>query len=216
MGIGMKVDEFEDVLKVGEHIGVEFKSARGGAKDFVIYADHMTADNASKALKCGPVTPDNLSPVSKNSIIARFFKQMGRADELGSGTKNLYHYTRLYSGCDPQLDEGDTFSVTIPLNETYSADKGDPIKSHKGINDPIKPREGMNETVNEIVNEIVNETVNSIVLELIRKTLGIGSAALVPAVGKSRATVMRAVALLKQRHLIEHRGSDKTGGYYAI
>ena len=68
----------------------------------------------------------------------------------------------------------------------------------------------------ETVSETLNETVNGIVLELICKTPGIGSAVLVSAVGKSRATVMRAVALLKQRRLIEHCGSDKTGGYYAI
>ena len=36
---------------------------------------------------------------------------MGRADELGSGTRNLYHYTRLYSNADPVLEEGDTFTA---------------------------------------------------------------------------------------------------------
>ena len=67
---------------------------------------------------------------------------------------------------------------------------------------------------NEPLNETVNETVRNIVANLICETPGIGSAALVSAVGKSRATVMRAVALLKQQGIIEHRGSDKTGGYF--
>ena len=35
-------------------------------------------------------------------------------------------------------------------------------------------------------------------------------------VGKSAATVKRAVSSLVSEGLIEHRGSKKTGGYYAI
>ena len=32
---------------------------------------------------------------------------MGRSEELGSGTRNLYKFSRLYSGEDPVLVEGD-------------------------------------------------------------------------------------------------------------
>lgn len=77
-----------------------------------------------------------------------------------------------------------------------------------------KSNEPINEPLNETVKGTVNETVKNIVANLICKTPGIGSAALVSAVGKSRATVMRSVALLKQQGIIEHRGSDKTGGYF--
>lgn len=48
----------------------------------------------------------------------------------------------------------------------------------------------------------------------VEKKLRADGWAMVSAVGKSRATVMRAVALLKQQGVIEHRGSDKTGGYF--
>ena len=188
----------------------EFSSARPA--NFVIYADRMMADNASKALRCGPVTPDNLSPVSKNPIIARFFKQMGRADELGSGTKNLYHYSRLYSGCDPQLDEGDTFKVTVPLNDAHSADKGDPIKPHEGIN----------ETVNDPlsshgpINDPINDPIKIKVMGFISEEPGINREQLASRMGKSVETVKRAIAPLVAAGKIEHRGSKKTGGYYAI
>ena len=49
----------------------------------------------------------------------------GRADELGSVTRNLYHYTRLYSGADPVMDEEDVFSITNPLNDGFSPEVGD-------------------------------------------------------------------------------------------
>ena len=38
-----------------------------------------------------------------------------RADQLGSGVRNLYFYTDLYSGGTPELIEGDIFKTIIPL-----------------------------------------------------------------------------------------------------
>ncbi|MDR0416735.1 MAG: hypothetical protein LBH76_05365, partial [Propionibacteriaceae bacterium] len=37
------------------------------------------------------------------------------ADRLGSGVRNLYKYTPIYSGQDPKLIEGDVFTAIIPL-----------------------------------------------------------------------------------------------------
>ena len=38
-----------------------------------------------------------------------------RADQFGSGICNLYKYTKLYSGGDPKLVEGNIFKTIIPL-----------------------------------------------------------------------------------------------------
>lgn len=54
-------------------------------------------------------------PAPKNPIIARVFTQMGRSEELGSGTRNLYKLSRLYSGADPVLVEGDCFEAFVPV-----------------------------------------------------------------------------------------------------
>ena len=43
---------------------------------------------------------------------------IGRADQLGSGIRNLYKYTKLYSGGEPELIEGDIFKTIIPLPMT--------------------------------------------------------------------------------------------------
>lgn len=86
----------------------------------VIEKDCLWADNANRAAFHGLITPDNVQPVPKNPIIAAFFKQIGNADELGSGTRNLFRYVRLYSGADPVLDEEDQFKVTIPLVESHN------------------------------------------------------------------------------------------------
>jgi len=38
------------------------------------------------------INPENFSPYPKNLMIARFFKEIGRVDELGSGIRNTYKY----------------------------------------------------------------------------------------------------------------------------
>ncbi len=51
-------------------------------------------ENANRAFRYGRITPKNLEPEPKNSILANFFHQIRLADELGSGVRNLYKYVR--------------------------------------------------------------------------------------------------------------------------
>ena len=41
--------------------------------------------------------------------------QIGRADTLGSGVRNLYTYAKMYSESEPILEEGDIFKTKISL-----------------------------------------------------------------------------------------------------
>ena len=63
----------------------------------------------------GRIDPETFTPQSKNPIIAKFFMNIGRADQLGSGIRNLYKHMKLYSGGEPELIEGDIFKTIIPL-----------------------------------------------------------------------------------------------------
>lgn len=103
---------------------------------FVIEKDQMYVENASRASKEGYITMDNLEPNPKNPIIASFFRNIGYADQLGSGVRNLFKYTRLYSGKDSEFKEGDIFRIIVPLDDAYSFDFGTatdklPINSDK-------------------------------------------------------------------------------------
>ncbi len=89
---------------------------------FVIEKKKIYVENANRATKDGVITPENLEPNPKNPIIAAFFRDIGYADQLGSGVRNLYKYSRLYSGKDPEFKEGDVFRITVPLEEEYSFD----------------------------------------------------------------------------------------------
>ena len=94
------------------------------AAKFVIETDRMYVENANRASRQGIITPENLEPNPKNPIISSFFRNIGRADRLGSGVRNLYKYSKYYSGEEPIFTEDDVFRIIVPLNETYSFDFG--------------------------------------------------------------------------------------------
>jgi len=49
-------------------------------------------------------------------LLAHFFINIGRADVLGSGVRNLYRFTKIYSGGEPELIDGDVFKTIVPLS----------------------------------------------------------------------------------------------------
>lgn len=89
---------------------------------FVIEKDGMYVENANRATKEGFITVDNLEPNPKNPIIAAFFRNIGYADQLGSGVRKLFQYCKYYSGKEPEFIEGDVFRIIVPLDEEYSYD----------------------------------------------------------------------------------------------
>ena len=82
----------------------------------IIQKDRVVFENANKTHGFGEINPDNFTPFTKNPAIAKVFREIGYAEELGSGVKNLYKYSKLYGGSDPKLVEGDIFTTTILLD----------------------------------------------------------------------------------------------------
>ena len=65
-----------------------------------------------------------LEPNPKNPLIASFFRNIGYADQLGSGVRKLFKYSKYYSGKDPEFIEDDVFRIIVPLDDEYSFDYG--------------------------------------------------------------------------------------------
>ena len=82
---------------------------------FIVEKDRIYTENSNNPHGHGLIDPANFSPFPKNPTIAKFFKEIGRADELGSGVRNLFKYCKFYSGRIPQLIEEDIFKTIIPL-----------------------------------------------------------------------------------------------------
>ena len=81
----------------------------------IIENDRIVTENWCLPKSPGRIDPNSFTPYPKNPLLANFFINIGRADVLGSGVRNLYKYTKMYSGCEPELIEGDVFRTIVPL-----------------------------------------------------------------------------------------------------
>jgi ATP-dependent DNA helicase RecG len=161
---------------------------------FIIERDQMFTENANRAEKNGAITPDNLQPNPKNPIIAAFFRNIGYADELGSGVRNLYKYGRRYSGRDPELIDGDVFRIVVPLDDEYSFD-AEMVKVQS---------KGKDCTINCTLTETA-------VLDFLRGNPNATQNTIAVAVGRSLRSVKSAVASLKEKGLLERDGAKRNG-----
>lgn len=89
----------------------------------VIEKHEVRTENASRSLFEGRLELSDFNPVSKNPTIAGVFTNIGFAEELGSGMRNLQKYSRAYSGKPAELVEGDVFRASVPLTPR-SASRG--------------------------------------------------------------------------------------------
>ncbi|MBN1971352.1 MAG: hypothetical protein JXR48_17795 [Candidatus Delongbacteria bacterium] len=64
----------------------------------------------------------NFSPFPKNPVLARVFKEIGYADELGSGIRNMVKYLSVITNTQPQLIEEDIFKLIIPFPSNMHVD----------------------------------------------------------------------------------------------
>ena len=64
----------------------------------VIEKDRIFTENGNKPYIHGNINPEMNTPYPKNPTIARFFKEIGLADELGSGVRKITQYAEAYAG----------------------------------------------------------------------------------------------------------------------
>ena len=86
----------------------------------------------------------------------------------------------------------------IFMRPDLSGQNHDPINDP--INDPIK-----------LLSEVENN-----ILDIVKAHPGISRINIVPIIGKSEATVKRALKTLGEMGFVEYRGSNKTGGYFSL
>lgn len=181
----------------------------------VIENERMYAENWNRSYAQGRIDPDNFTPRPKNPLLARFFVNIGRADQLGSGVRNLYKYTQIYSGSDPELIEGDVFRTIIPLlsavDETdYQVGMSDktPGMSDKtpGMSDKMMERANSKLTISEIA------FLESI-LPLFAKHEWINTTLVNELSDKSPAAIRRYLKRLSDINVLEARGANKNREY---
>jgi len=173
-----------------------------------IFADRVETANANVPNGVGPISPDWFAPFPKNPAIAKFFIQLGRVEELGSGILNVNKYLAAYSpGNKPEFIEGDVFKTIIPLNS-------DLIKNSLLI-------DTVTDTVTDTVNQLLeNKFSIAVIVRLhniisaIYKTPGLKSNMIAAALHIDKNNIRRDIKKLQELKLIVFKGTPKTGGYF--
>lgn len=84
----------------------------------VIGKDNIYTENSNKPHGYGVIDPNNFSPFPKNPTIAKFFKEIGLVDELGSGVRNIHKYGKTYFGHEPQIIEDEIFKTIFKIDDS--------------------------------------------------------------------------------------------------
>lgn len=161
----------------------------------IVEKDRIVTDNWSRPQFEGRIDPADFTPRSKNPILAKFFVNIGRADELGSGVRNLYKYTKIYTGgSEPELIEGNVFKIIVPLAL---------------VDDKNKVQLKSNDCA---LNCTLTETK---IFEFIKANPTATQKAIAEAVSMSVNTVKNATVKLQELGYLTREGSKKTG-YWVV
>ncbi len=93
----------------------------------LITKENIITENANKPRIIGFIDLNNYSPYPKNPKIANFFKEIGLADELGSGINKIAKYTKIYSGSIPTFKDDEIFVAHVPITNLNN----EPIRNDK-------------------------------------------------------------------------------------
>jgi len=175
---------------------------------FTIYRNRVEIKNANKPHLWGFLTPDNFEPFPKNPHIAQIFTQMGRSEELGTGIRNVFKYTHLYSGSDKiTFNEEDIFITTVPIDEEVLYSNIDEVVGSIET-------EKIGEQITKNQNKTVDKTVDKIV-SLIKENPQITQVQLAELTGLSMRGVEWNLSNLKANGLLK-RIDGKKYGYWKI
>lgn len=153
----------------------------------IIEKDKIYTENWNRAQRIGRIELKDFAPYPKNPILANFFVNIGYADSLGSGVRNLYKFTKIYSGGEPDFEEGDVFKLTVPLEWYHEFD----------------------DTNEMILKDTKN--VEDLILKLINKNAKITQKEMQEEIGVSLITIKRSIAKMQKEHLLEREGSNRNG-----
>ena len=174
------------------------------AAKLIIKRDQMYTENANRATSNGFITPDNLEPNPKNPVIASFFRNIGRADRLGSGVHKLFKYTKLYSAKDPIFQEGDVFRIVVPLDDSYSFDMEIGSETRIATDATDRATNATNLSASLSDNE-------QSVLNAIRSNPKITQKQLQEATGITLGTIKRLLPKLQEKEKLERVGNRRSG-----
>jgi ATP-dependent DNA helicase RecG len=169
---------------------------------FVIESNRIYTKNSNLPHGHGELKLNQFEPFPKNPPISKVFREIGLADELGSGMRNTNKYTKLYSGGTPIFKEDNYFEIVIPLESVANV--------KVGPDDTAKVTDGVTVKVTVKVTDKEKEVI-ALLLENANYTMS----QMAEIMKVSRKTVAAYIKNLKKKGIVERVGSDRYG-YWKI
>ena len=160
---------------------------------FVIEKDKIYTKNSNLPHGHGELQLNKFEPFPKNPPISKVFREIGYADELGSGMRNTNKYTKLYSGGTPIFVEDNIFEIMIPMENVAEMQVGP-----RGTQELETSKETSKETAGRIIDILCRKP--EISIKGIAEELEL-----------SISGVRYHIDYLKKEGTIEHIGSTKKG-----
>ena len=190
-----------------------------GSVQVMLFRDRLEVWNPGrlpKGMTLEKLTGEHASlPV--NPLLANPVYLAGYIEQVGTGTNDVIDRCVELGLRRPEFRQDEDFTVVLwrrerdatgndgrngELNGTVNGSVSGPVNGERG-----------NDNVNDSRNDSRNDSVNN-TYQAIKANPGIRRKRIAELTGKSVPTIDRHLALLSKSNLIEHRGSDKTGGYY--
>ena len=192
---------------------------------FVIEKDRMYTKNSNLPHGHGELQLNKFEPFPKNPPISKIFREIGYADELGSGMRNTNKYTKLYSGETPVFVEDNIFEILIPMDNVAQLQVG-PEETGK---ETVKISEDSKRTSQKTDQKTDQKTSQKTsqkkektakepakkICDFLRENPQMSIKELAKMTGLSIGGVKYHLTKLKNEGLIERIGADK-GGYWQV
>ena len=158
---GMERVSIRDAIfrEVASNILIHREYTNAFPAKLIIERGQVRTENSNKPHGFGALDPANFTPFPKNPVIGAFFREIHRADELGSGMRKMMSYGKTYGGDDPQMIEGDIFRILVKVPEFGATDEG------RG---GIKSGPSRDQVTGEVTGEVAGEVAGEV-----RKLLGV-------------------------------------------
>ncbi len=170
----------------------------------IIERGQVRTENSNKPHGFGVLDPKTFTPFPKNPVIGAFFREIHRADELGSGMRNMMKYGKAYGGEDPQMIEGDVFRIIVKVPEFGAVEKPEEQKeteqAHQQVG-PVRAQSGAQSGAHS----------QKILQALARKSLSAADLAEALGLQSKTGAFKRTLAELLENELVDYTIPDKPG-----
>ncbi len=166
----------------------------------IIYKDRLICENPNRITTMSLINEDNSMPIEKNPTLSAFFREIGYADNLGTGIAKITNNSIKYSGRKPVFEDSDIFRTTIRLDREGLIVSDDGEVTDLVLQEKLKSYNSLNTNERKVY-------------ELLKENPKITRKEIIEMSNLTTRQVTYSINSLKMKKLIFRKGADKNGSW---